>query len=434
MSILQEMIESGALVGWWDFRAGHGLDLSPSGYDGLLPAGVVFNHEGLSSPLAIDAVGSSAEHLAGGFTLAARVCANPHPGGTGLFILGKSNGGSGGGGWALYQSSTDKIVVSLLDGAAPSPAFTTTPTLSIYAWTTVVATWDGTTAAGSIKVYFDGVEVAGAETNYGTPPQNNAFEVAVCGSSAVGGLEFEAPVAWALMANEVLTSTEAAQLTAETLGLFWPSMPMGSTVFLDEGTDESVQYKSDWGTPVSDAAVASGYLEDTGWTVSTGTWRVSMDEIEGQTVKVLECVTAGVIYQPVPSWDQNQHGSWEFWVYKLDASRMTIMFAANNIGTIGVPTNINVDYHTDETIKVKTGFVTIVAGGSASADTWHKVKVTRTLANLFELWVDGVSLGTGTSTPLVESFFWNIEADAGDKISFADEQGDHSIVKYEGVV
>ncbi len=96
-------------------------------------------------------------------------------------IIGKSDGTSGGGGWLIAQCGgalgLNKIYVALFDGAVPSPAFITTDAIPLDTWFKLTVIWDGTTIAGSIKVYFNTVQKAGAETNYGTTPALNDLDV-----------------------------------------------------------------------------------------------------------------------------------------------------------------------------------------------------------------------------------------------------------------
>ena len=89
-------------------------------------------------------------------------------------IVDQSQGASGNGGFGLHIGSgfhafpNKKVVVHLGDGAAPSPNFITTNDIPTNQWVHVAAVWDGSTVTGSVKIYLDGVEQAGAETNYGT--------------------------------------------------------------------------------------------------------------------------------------------------------------------------------------------------------------------------------------------------------------------------
>lgn len=96
-------------------------------------------------------------------------------------IFGKTNMTSGGGGFLIAQAGTsigsNKIIVYHFDGVAPSPTFITTNTILLNKDIHLVVSWNGTTAAGSIKVYFNGIRQAGAEANYGTIAQVNGLNL-----------------------------------------------------------------------------------------------------------------------------------------------------------------------------------------------------------------------------------------------------------------
>ncbi len=126
--------------------------------------------------------------LDGGLSIAALVNLASNPGALTDLIVGKTNtGSSAGGGWGLVQAGTNEgqnqIALFLFDGAAPSPSFITTAAITPSEWVHIVATWDGTMAAGSIHIYFNGIDQAGTERNYGTMLLNNALVVNIMGST-----------------------------------------------------------------------------------------------------------------------------------------------------------------------------------------------------------------------------------------------------------
>jgi len=102
------------------------------------------------------------------------------------YILTKSDGLSTGGGWLLSLYQTEQIYIQLSDGVVPSPSFLTTAAITPDTWTHIAVTWDGTVNAGSIHVYFDAIDQAGAENNYGTLPIINNLDV-IIGNHLGGG-------------------------------------------------------------------------------------------------------------------------------------------------------------------------------------------------------------------------------------------------------
>ena len=215
---------------------------------------------------------------------------------------------------------------------------------------------------------------------------------------------------------------------------------------------ELVQYKTDWGTKVSVAAVSAGLLEDTGWTVNSGTWKVSTDTINGNKVKVFECVTAGVLYLPINLFmtaEDAAYGTWKWWFLKggdantsyLDLiSDGTAATAQNNGYQFVVGINEQILLRSTNGIGAFNLFVT--ANSYLSNNTWYEVKVTRRYDGQFTAYLDGtlidVSGGSG-SNPVVDttykvSNYVTLDFDAGDKIAISDVKGDHSIVKYLGTI
>ena len=77
---------------------------------------------------------------------------------------------------------------------------------------------------------------------------------------------------------------------------------------------KAVQFKTDWGAFESDANATSGQLENTPFSVSDGTWKVDYETINGQTVKVLNCVVAGRIAMKMSDFitaKEAAYGEWE---------------------------------------------------------------------------------------------------------------------------
>lgn len=92
-------------------------------------------------------------------------------------IISKGTGFSAAGGFLFAQAGTglgaNKIIVYLFVGAAPSPSFLTTAAIPLNQYFHLAVSWDGTAAAGSVRVYFNAVLQAGAEDSFGTLPIAN---------------------------------------------------------------------------------------------------------------------------------------------------------------------------------------------------------------------------------------------------------------------
>jgi hypothetical protein len=139
------------------------------------------------------------------------------------YILNKSNGSSSGGGFMLVQGGTsagqNKIGLWLFDGSAPSPYFLTSATLPLNQDVHLVVTWDGTTASGSIKIYFNGLRQAGVESLYGTTPITNNFDLRI-GPQDGGTLTVTGTVDNLNIFNRALSASEIALLSREPFCMF----------------------------------------------------------------------------------------------------------------------------------------------------------------------------------------------------------------------
>ncbi len=161
--------------------------------------------------------------LTTGFTFSIWLNIGSNTGGPVRYILNKSNGLSSGGGFMLAQGGTslgqNKIGIWLLDGSAPSPSFLTSATLPLNQDVHLAATWDGTTASGSIKIYFNGAEQAGTESNYGTTPITNNLDLRI-GPENGGTLTVIGTVDNLNIFNRALSASEIALLYREPFCMF----------------------------------------------------------------------------------------------------------------------------------------------------------------------------------------------------------------------
>jgi len=145
--------------------------------------------------------------LTGEMTLSCWIKPTALTGNTVLIDKGRSI--SANGGYIVYCQD-NKIIFYLLDGASPSPSFITTAVVSTGVWTHIVALWDGTYVAGSIKIYFNSVNQAGVETNYGTDPLANVLPVYIGIYNPGSGL-FNGSIDEARIYNRALSPTEIAE-------------------------------------------------------------------------------------------------------------------------------------------------------------------------------------------------------------------------------
>lgn len=225
----------------------------------------------------------------------------------------------------------------------------------------------------------------------------------------------------------------------------------------------AVQFKTDWGVAETVSDKTGGFLGEPGglspFEIISGTWKISNDTIEGQTCKVIECVSAGAIAAPVSlfyktSSSEAAYGTWDFWFYKGGASNFTeVAFIADEFA---IRSDSNQDgyvlrFRDDESLYMQTitsGGLASNWGSSASAyaiDTWYNARITRDWENEFTGYIRAedadfalmpATVGTNPATSATHkvSNYLLLDFDAGDKFSYSDMQGGHCFQKGVGVV
>jgi hypothetical protein len=219
---------------------------------------------------------------------------------------------------------------------------------------------------------------------------------------------------------------------------------------------QAVNFKTDYGVCESVAAEsAPGELSNSPFRKESGTWKISTDTIGGDTCKVIECVTAGVLQVPTAYFfgddTQAAYGTFEWWARKNGASAdLTVGFVGNDklstsdAGFSGYSFKFNpaerLQLSSINSGAISPLFFTDIA--YINLDTWYKVKITRSSEGEFYSYLNDILIdptgGTGTNpatnTTHTTSKYIVLDLDAGDKIAYAAPNGDCSIVKYQGVV
>ncbi len=191
-------------------------------------------------------------------------------------------------------------------------------------------------------------------------------------------------------------------------------------------------FHTDYGANLSSAAVTSGQLENTPFQVKSGSFKISADTIEGEAVKVIECVTSGSIYIDTAYLDQTEteaaYGTWEFWIKKEQNCNFNLYFVSSDLSRT---TSYNFRYNTSNIFYLRKITASLISTSPTTftADTWHKIKITRKTDSKIELFANDVSVGTVTDTSygiskgiVIDSYnTWNL--------AYSDKRGEHSIVK-----
>ncbi len=227
------------------------------------------------------------------------------------------------------------------------------------------------------------------------------------------------------------------------------ALTAGERGLLQDGMASAIQYASAWGTPVSDAAVASGQLEKTGFEVGAGSFKVSTDTIDGERVKVIECVTAGSVSINMNQFmtpTETAYGTWEWKFYKGTTSSTLYFYFVSSHPLLSDPID---GYRVVIDSTERVDFRRTVGGGTAilmqsaaavvTIGAWHTMKITRSAKGKFFLYLDGVlitpALGSNpvTNTTNAIGKYFLADIDTADKIAFSG-LGGHAIVKQLGVV
>jgi hypothetical protein len=180
--------------------------------------------------------------------------------------------------------------------------------------------------------------------------------------------------------------------------------------------DTTVQ--SGFGTPVSTAirgGVADSELESSGWKFGTTTPRytVATSTVRGKVIKTLACSTAGHLYRRVDSNvtpQQAAYGQWE-WSFNLGASAYPYLSLVCNQTTDVNATGFN--GHTFVIDRVNRNLIAqtytngIVVSSPFNStpviysSVWYTLKITRTFANIWSIWIRGGAFTGWTLVPAV---------------------------------
>jgi hypothetical protein len=284
------------LVGHWNFEEGAGqtvYDKSGNDHNGTLGANssigsddpvFVAGHDSIGdngTGLKFDGVNDYVDAGSTGNLSAISISAWVYYDGLNTIwkgIVDQCRGFSSSGGFSLSVgdgSNPNKVILMLADGSAPSPHFTTTDDLPLNQWVHIIAVWDGTTSAGSMKIYFNSVRQSGTDGNFGTNLAAATLSTHIGGSNAT----FPGSIDEVRLYDRVLSEDEILMLYNQKKPLLDLDMDEGSGVSLN---DNSFNHYN--GTIYG----ANGTAESGGATTLTDTnksW--TTDEWSGETISIL---------------------------------------------------------------------------------------------------------------------------------------------------
>ena len=203
-------------------------------------------------------------------------------------------------------------------------------------------------------------------------------------------------------------------------------------VFIDTLQDANVSVATEGGAK-------GNYLSNTAWKFgdTSARYKVSSQSVfNNPYAKVIECTTAGVLYQE----SLQAYGTWEFALNKAATTTPYILFVAD---VIGIYSATNQDQYSiavngDELVALgkrpnagPPSNLCTTATGYVSESTWYKFRVTRSYAGSFSVYILGgaftswtlvdVTGGSGTNpvtdTAITASKYCVLDLDAGDKVT-----------------
>lgn len=213
---------------------------------------------------------------------------------------------------------------------------------------------------------------------------------------------------------------------------------------------QAVQFQTAWGIKQSVANESTvGNFVGSGsspFEILSGTWKVSIQEYNGELHKALECVSAGTVWLD-RSWmninsTEAAYGAWRFLVSHADsATPTTIALTATAKETPSVTTGNYVRVYNTETRMGTynagsfTDFETLATGGGATAPL--EVQARRRFDNVWShhnklLGAAWLTSAEDTNATYTTSAGMSVTANAGDWVSLGTVNGDHGLTKYLG--
>ena len=320
-------------------------------------------------------------------------------------------------GWRLAVNAGN-FQFGIGDGATVSIS----DTAVLNRWIHLVGTYhyDATEGNTLASLYVNGVSV-------GTPAANNFVDNS---SNPIGlGVENNGGTQWVdgyvqdaiIWKGLEFTAEEVSQLYEESLQEGHYDAPdvkhLDNTYDTFDATGDDILgvYIADgkgWNESVGNES--AGFLSNTDWELNgVNTQIVSSEKLDGK--KEIKAI-AGGIQGSRPS--NQAYGTWECKMNRNSTNFCTLsIIHPTKHGGFNVSGAYNISYRDNGNILLRYNSSAIVSDTTERAvDVEVAIKVTRTPAGLWELFVDGVSKGTGTEATGTTSAWNALEADAGNTI------------------
>lgn len=205
------------------------------------------------------------------------------------------------------------------------------------------------------------------------------------------------------------------------------------------GYDEII-YKTENGIRADQKiySTAGQPINNTDLILNGGSVKIVDGVYNGEKVKILESTITSNCLIPVNKLKQtpteSAYGEWEFIMSAPDAKFNIIKFISSTTDTASTSgDNYNISMRPSSgsnIVQIRVTNSNLVQWGSYfTGDQFYKIKVTRTGAGLFSLFIDDVLVGTATNTTYTSSNYFVFSMEAGSKIILSSERGTYGIIK-----
>lgn len=205
------------------------------------------------------------------------------------------------------------------------------------------------------------------------------------------------------------------------------------------GSDEVI-YKTENGIRADQKtySTAGQPINSTDLILNGGSVKIVDGVYNGEKVKILESTITSNCSIPVNKLKQtpteSAYGEWEFIMSAPDAKFNIIKFISSTTDTASTSgDNYNISMRPSSgsnIIQIRVNNSNLVQWGSYFTDNqFYKIKVTRTGAGLFSLFIDDVLIGTATNTTYTSSNYFVFSMETGSKIILSSERGTYGIIK-----
>ena len=196
----------------------------------------------------------------------------------------------------------------------------------------------------------------------------------------------------------------------------------------------TARFETGWGVQCTFGSDASGAISDSPFTVGSGAWSIDVDSADDFFVKRLRCTSAGYCYLPVTTMQETSsdaaYGQWEFSVSKDNTADVLNLYFVATTAAATPAAGYNFEWDgSDDMAITEIGVGDKTTPVSRAAASWYDIKIKRTPAGVFSLYIDDTLIETATDNTTTTSNYIVLDFDAGCEIKWADQDGTAGFVK-----